>query len=134
MKRQIIVLFDLHVFPVACIIGKIYLHCIVLLQFSFLLILQREPLRTIWRPLCTKGATLRKEVQKCLTIIAISSPSTSTLSFVPPPCFCQNEIRALFFGASFVFIPTAAEIQWKSSMKQQGRTSRYWFLPSFLRQ
>lgn len=99
-------------FPGACIIGKIYLHCIVLLQFSFLLVLQREqPLRTIWRPLCTKGATLRKEVQKRLTIIAISSPSTSTLSFVPPPCFYQNEFQALFFGASFVFIPTAAEIQ-----------------------
>lgn len=82
-----IILFDLHVFPVACIIGKIYLHCTVLLQSSVLLVLQREPLKIICRPLCRKGATLRKEVQKYLTIIAISSPSTSTYVFCSPSLF-----------------------------------------------
>lgn len=114
-------------FPVACIIGKIYLHCIILLQVSFLLVLQREPLRTICRPLCRRGATLRKEVQKYLTIIVRTSPSTSTYVFCSPSgCFFffffspQNGFDALFFQAASVFIPTAAR-QGEKQCKTAGK-------------
>lgn len=94
----------------------------VLLQFSFLLVPQREPLRTISRLLCRKGATLRKEVKKYLTIIAISSRSTSV--FCSPSLFLQEWDSCFVFCCCLCLYSHYCQNKVKKRCKVSGKSSK----------